>query len=192
MGPNNLIQSEKRGRKTRNSTTCSAISLCWISWFRSGGEAWDEKEKTFNFVQELRRVFCYQLSPSSGEGADMWREREVYICARCEPISFMLGFGHYHQGQTTHLYCAPYLDLRSAPPFSRKQRNFHFHFLEREILIGDLWNSTNEFSLSVLTLGVFWSQILNRILIEMMPHLKQILILLYFLQHYGRKRAIWT
>ena len=155
MGPNNLIQSEKRGRKTRNSTTCSAISLCWISWFRGGGEAWDEKEKTFNFVQELRRVFCYQLSPSSGEGADMWREREVYICARCEPISFMLGFGHYHQGQTTHLYCAPYLDLRSAPPFSRKQRNFHFHFLEREILIGDLWNSTNEFNLSVLTLGRF-------------------------------------
>ena len=84
-----------------------------------------------------------------------------------------------------------------APPFSRKQRNFHFHFLEREILIGDLWNSTNEFSLSVLSedsslWGVFWSQILNRILIEMMPHLKQILILLYFLQHYGRKRAIWT
>ena len=42
-----------------------------------------------------------------------------------------------------------------APPFSRKQRNFHFHFLEREILIGDLWNSTNEFNLSVLTLGRF-------------------------------------
>ena len=52
----------------------------------------------------------------------MWREREVYICARCEPISFMLGFGHYHQGQTTHLYCAPYRDLAQPLPFSKTKK----------------------------------------------------------------------
>ena len=119
----------------------------------------------------------------------MWREREVYICARCEPISFMLGFGHYHQGQTTHLYCAPYLDLRSAPPFSRKQNKetFTFTFL-RERFSLEIYETAQMSSTSLSSLGRFL--ILNRILIEMMPHLKQILILLYFLQHYGRKRAI--
>ena len=41
----------------------------------------------------------------------------------CEPISFMLGFGQYHHRQTTHLYCAHYLDHRTAPPFSQTPTN---------------------------------------------------------------------
>ena len=76
-----------------------------------------------------------------------------------------------------------------APPFSRKQNKetFTFTFL-RERFSLEIYETAQMSSASLSSLGRFL--ILNRILIEMMPHLKQILILLYFLQHYGRKRAI--
>lgn len=64
-----------------------------------------------------------------GEGGNVKR-REVYVCGRrCEPISFMLGFGQYHQWQTTHLYCAPYRDLAQPLPFSKtKKQTFQWSF----------------------------------------------------------------
>ena len=58
----------------------------------------------------------------NGSGLSVKRKKEekgsLRLLRCCEPISFMLGFGQYHHRQTTHLYCAHYLDHRTAPPFS--------------------------------------------------------------------------
>ena len=68
-------------------------------------------------------------APISAQVVGMWKRREVYVCGRCEPISFMLGFGQYHQWQTTHLYCAPYRDLAQPLPFSKtKRQTFQWSF----------------------------------------------------------------
>ena len=82
-----------------------------------------------NFVQVLRRVFGeHQLwrfplqFPFMQRGNDCEKTGGLHLWERCEPIFFMLGFGQYHQGQTTHLYCAPYRDLAQPLPFSKTMK----------------------------------------------------------------------
>ena len=82
-----------------------------------------------NFVQVLRRVFGeHQLwrfplqFPFMQRGNDCEKTGGLHLWERCEPIFFMLGFGQYHQGQTTHLYCAPYRDLAQPLPFSKTKK----------------------------------------------------------------------
>ena len=81
----------------------------------------------------------------------------------------------------------PILIYAQPHPFPENKETFTFTFL-RERFSLEIYETAQMSSASLSSLGRFL--ILNRILIEMMPHLKQILILLYFLQHYGRKRAI--
>lgn len=52
----------------------------------------------------------------------------------------MLGFGQYHQGQTTHLYCAPYRDL-AQPLLFLRQRNKHSNGLSNSA-----WSNCTKFN----------------------------------------------
>ena len=116
-------------KKREEIIESTAIHSCGFHWKQFGVEekpGW--KRNNGKLCPSIETGFQPSTlafpSPISVEAVSepMWKGGVVYICGRCEPISFMLGFGQYHQGQTTHLYCAPYRDLAQPLPFSKTKK----------------------------------------------------------------------
>ena len=120
MGFTSLVQQGWRKQKKRKP-----VFLIVESWILLKAEKSQcERKIKANLVSVFPPSTFPFPAPISVQVVGMWKRREVYVCGRCEPISFMLGFGQYHQGQTTHLYCAPYRDL-AQPLLFLRQRNKH-------------------------------------------------------------------